>query len=110
MALKKTILIDSIGVPAAFHVVDNVNVSRSSNITAVMVTSYYTEETCKAGKQPLGMATSIALVGIPDEGVDCFRYAEQMLAQKVPEDGANEPTLYPGSQNRYLFAGAEIAN
>lgn len=108
MALKKSILIDAIGVPAAFHVVDNVNVSRSTNFTSAMVLSYYTEETYKAAKQPLGMATSIMLTGTPAEGVDCFRYVEQMLVQAEPKDGADDPTLYPGSQNRYLFAGAEI--
>lgn len=108
MALKKTILIDAIGVPAAYHVIDGVNVSRSSNTTSAMVLSYYTEETFKAGKSPLGMATSIALTGIPPEGTDSFRHAEQMLVQAKAAEGDTDPTQYFGTQNRYLFSGAEI--
>ncbi|ASL45132.1 hypothetical protein bAD24_I16785 [Burkholderia sp. AD24] len=108
MALKKEIVIDSIGVPAQYHVVDNVNVSRSSNITSAVVLSYYTEAMYKAGKNPLGMATSIMLTGIPEAGSDPFRYAEQLLAQAQPADGKEDTTLYPGVQNRYLYAGAQI--
>lgn len=108
MALKKTIVIDAIGVPATYHVIDGVTVSRSSNTTSAMVMSYYTEETFKAGKSPLGMATSIALVGSPPEGADSFRYAEQMLVQAKPAEADADPTQYFSTQNRYLYSGAEI--
>ena len=108
MALKKTITIQSIGVPAAYHVVDNVNVSKSTNFTSAVVLSYFTEETFRAGKQPLSNPIAITLAGVPPEGSDFFHYAEQALTQKEPADGEADPSFYPGTQNRYLFADAEI--
>jgi hypothetical protein len=108
MALKKTILIDSIGVPAQYHVVDNVNISRSSNCISAMVLSYFTEDSFKAGKAQLGMATAITIPGVPPKGVDSFLYAEQMLVQSEPDDGEEIATVWVGAQNRYLYADAEI--
>lgn len=108
MALKKTITIESIGVPASYHVVDNVNVSKSTNFTSAIVLSYYTEETFKAGKQPLSNPISIMIAGVPPEGSDFFHYAEQVLSQKEPADGEADPTFYAVTQNRYLFADAKI--
>jgi hypothetical protein len=108
MALKKKIIIDATGVPADYHVVDGVNVSRSTNFTSAMVMSYYTEDAFKAGKSPLAMATAITLVGTPPDGTDSFRHAEKLLAQPEPADGADDPTLYAGTRNRYVFADAQI--
>ncbi|MFM0608639.1 hypothetical protein PQR05_29335 [Paraburkholderia sediminicola] len=107
MALKKSIVIDATGVPATHHVVDGVNVSKSSKITNVIVLSYYNESTLTAGKQPVGSPISIMIEAIPPDGADSFAFAEKALVQKAPDDGGSTSPTF-GVQNRYLFAGAEI--
>jgi hypothetical protein len=105
MALKKSVVIDSIGVPADHHTVRQVTLDASAQSTIVAIDSYYSAATYRAGKSQIGYI-SITLNELPNAGEDAFAFAERALCASVPANP--DPTQIPGSTNRYLFAGAKV--
>jgi len=104
MSLKKTILIQSHGVPASIHRVSQVSVNTDletgKKTSSVVVKSFFNEEAAASGLQPLSVKT-IYLQEAP-EGQDVKSFAEGALVAAQPENAG----IF--AAERYAFEGAEI--
>lgn len=109
MAIKKDITLDSTGGTAGFHFIASANVDRVAKNTTVQVQSYVSEDTYKAGKQPVSFGGTVSLGVMPAAGEDVFEFAEKALVAAIPE-GVTDPTPMFGSMmlSRYALAGGEI--
>lgn len=103
MPLQLDYLTPSTGATANYHVVQQVGLDYVSALTNVTVASYLSKGAKDSGKFPM-YAQQIQIVGLPDKGVDAREFAELSLAAAAPTDGSAV-----GNPNRYVFAGAEIA-
>lgn len=107
MALKKTVLIKSHGVPASIHRVDAVNVDLNNKAATISVSSFYDEDALKSGLSPLS-SMSIYVQAAPESGQDLLAFAESTLAADKPESA---PSALPAplyGADRYVLAGAQI--
>ncbi|MCE4541387.1 MULTISPECIES: hypothetical protein [unclassified Caballeronia] len=100
--IKKDVVTPSTGAVAAVHVVMQVSLDYTgAGATDAYVSSYLSQEMYEAGKFPL-QTQQIRLDGLPAAGQDPRDYAEALLVQPVPDEGAS---TYP---NRYVLAGGGI--
>lgn len=110
MAIKKNLVLDATGAPAAYHVVSNVALDASSKYTSATVQSYVSESTFKSGKLPLQGGIQIFVSGIPAADEGAFAYIQRRLVE--PKVDGNDPSagapMIPNAGNRYLLAGGEI--
>lgn len=104
MALKKTVMIASIGVPASHHIVRRITADLHGKTSAIEVASFYDAEVAAGGAQSIGTAT-ILVDELPAKGDDLTAFAERVLSAPMPTDPATAAQAQP---NRYVFADAEI--
>jgi hypothetical protein len=109
MGIKKEVILESTGSTAGFHYVSSVNIDRMTKNTNVQVHSYVSEDTYKAGKQPISFGSTVTLGTMPEAGEDPFEFAEKALVAPIPEGVVDTPIL-PGMMmlSRYALAGGEI--
>ncbi|MET3234203.1 UNVERIFIED_ORG: hypothetical protein ABIC54_006419 [Burkholderia sp. 1263] len=104
MALKKTVLIAAIGVPASHHIVRRITADLLGSTSAIEVASFYNAEVAEGGAQSIGTAT-ILVDELPAQGDELTAFAERVLSVPMPTDPAYASQA---QANRYLFADAEI--
>lgn len=109
MAIKKDITLDTTGGTAGYHYVQAVTIDRMSKVTTATVVSYVSEDTFKAGKQPISFPMVVATQGLPEAGADAFAYVEAELVKEAPaEADAAQVSMAPYMANRYLLAGGTV--
>lgn len=102
--IKKDVVTPSTGAVAAVSVVVQVSLDYTgATATDAYVSSYLSADMYAAGKNPL-QTQQIRLEGLPAAGQDARDYAEALLVQAVPDEGAS---TFP---NRYVLAGGEIVS
>jgi hypothetical protein len=109
MGIKKDVILESTGSTAGFHYVASINIDRVTKNATAQVQSYVSEDTYKAGKQPISFGSSVSLGALPAEGEDPFEFAEKALVAPIPEGVVDTPIL-PGMMmlSRYALSGGEI--
>lgn len=107
MALKKEILVASIGAPATIHRVDSVMLNKVAKSTIVVLSSFYGTSALAQLLNPLAQV-SIELDGMPAKGQDAFEFAEAQLVMAAPDGVNTEPVIQQYTVDRYAFAGAEV--
>ncbi|MFW6855399.1 hypothetical protein ACODYM_29330 [Burkholderia gladioli] len=110
MPISKQITLDATGATASYHVIGQVNEDYDGKSVVATLRSYVSSDTFAAGKQPVQVATSVYLTGIPASDQNTIAFAEAQLIAAQPTDGtATSPTL-PFAANRYMFAGGTIVS
>lgn len=108
MAINKQITLDSTGVVAGFHVIQQLSVDLLNKTTSAAVASYVSKDTYDAGKQSVQSALMVFVKGVPadDQAVVAFMEATLIAAQSETVD-PSEASL-PYAANRYVFAGGTV--
>ncbi|VWC55001.1 hypothetical protein BLA18110_00167 [Burkholderia lata] len=110
MAIKKNVVLVLTGATAGYHVIGNVSIDVLSGTTVASLNSYVSEDTYKSGKQPLQLAASISVEGVPEENEGALPYIHRRLIEAKPEDdkpAADRPMMY-NAVDRYMLAGGVI--
>jgi hypothetical protein len=105
MAIKKDITLDSTGVVAGYHVIQQVSLDMLNKTTSVALMSYVSQDTYAAGKQPVQSAFSLFMKGVPADSQNAVAYAEQTLIAAQPETPDPAEASLPYAANRYILAG-----
>jgi hypothetical protein len=109
MSIKKDVTLETTGGTAGFHYLTHATIDRVMKNTMVQIQSYVSEDTYKAGKQPVSFAGSIAIAGLPEAGEDVFEFAEKALIEPMPEGTVEaQPAIAGLMLSRYALAGGEI--
>jgi hypothetical protein len=104
MSIQFSYTTPSTGAVADYHVVQQIGLDYISNNTNVQVASYVSKDAYEAGKFPV-YTQNIQIAGLPVVTADPLVTVQNNLMAAAPTDGTASTT-----PNRYLFAGATLAD
>lgn len=106
MPIQKAIETPVTGAQAAFHVIASYTVDLTSNRSAVVVQSFYSQAARDAGRQAMH-TWHISMYEVPPVEAPALGWFEQQLtAAEVPPE--NDPS-YSMDPSRWVFAGGVVA-
>ncbi len=107
MALKKSIIVASVGAPAEIHTVDSFTVNDKAKSTTASLSSYYSTSALAQGLSPLAQF-SVQLDGVPTKGQDGRDFVNDALIAAAPDGVQFDPLIQQYGASRYVFAAAEV--
>ncbi|MFT4064261.1 hypothetical protein [Paraburkholderia sp.] len=109
MAITKDITLDSTGVVASYHVIQQMSIDLLNKTTSAAVASYVSADTCSAGKQTVQNSFMIFVRGVPADGQNAVDFMEATMIAAQPSEVDPADASLPYAANRYAFAGGTIA-
>jgi hypothetical protein len=109
MAIKKEVTLDATGAVASFHVIAHLSVDLLNGTSSATLTSYVSQDTFQAGKQPVQGMLPVFVKGVPASDQNAVAFLEAALIAAQPETVDPAEAALPYAANRYLFAGGSLA-
>jgi hypothetical protein len=108
MAIKKELTLEATGAVASFHIITHLSLDMLSGTSSATLTSYVSQETFEAGKQPVQGMLPVFVRGVPADDENAVAFLQKALVAAAPETVDAADSALPYASNRYVLAGGSI--